>query len=112
VPRDVLRPFFDELAAGYLRLEGDTLGLTESGHQQVGLIIAATRQWLFTQLHDWLPPATAADEAESSTVTIADQDEVNAALHRLVVQLVRENEAQPAELNQAVTSVAAAPSDP
>ncbi len=102
VPRGVLRPFFDELVeAGYLRLDGDTLHLTESGHHQVELIIAATRQWLVTQLHDWLPSDTAADATdaqEPSGVTKAGQDDVNAALRRLVVRLVRENEAQPAEL--------------
>ncbi len=102
VPRGVLRPFFDELVeAGYLHLDGDTLHLTESGHHEVELIIAATRRWLVVQLHDWLPPATSADVAESPDgqgVTVAGEDDVNAALTRLVVRLVRENEAQPAEL--------------
>src|SRR6478609_3224034 len=100
VPRGVLRPFFDELVeAGYLHLDGDTLHLTESGHHEVELIIAATRRWLVVQLHDWLPPATSADVAESPDgqgVTVAGEDDVNAALTRLVVRLVRENEAQPA----------------
>ena len=102
VPRGVLRPFFDELVeAGYLHLDGDTLHLTESGHHEVELIIAATRRWLVVQLHDWLPPTTSADVAESPDgqgVTVAGEDDVNAALTRLVVRLVRENEAQPAEL--------------
>ena len=65
------------------------------------LIITATRQWLVTQLHDWLPSDTGADATdalEPSGVTKAGQDDVNAALRRLVVRLVRENEAQAAEL--------------
>jgi EmrB/QacA subfamily drug resistance transporter len=102
VPSGVLRPFFDELVeAHYLRREGAELHLTEDGHRQVQLIITATRAWLVSELHDWLPPAAVAEGADSvepGAVTIVGRDDVNAALDRLVVRLVRENEARPAEL--------------
>ena len=80
----MLRSFFDEIVeAGLLTRDGDTLGLTDSGRQQVDKIITAWRAWLVAELRDWLPAAGA---------EIAETKRVDAALDRIVVRLVRENE--------------------
>jgi MFS family permease len=84
IPEGVLRSFFDEIVeAGLLTRNGDTLGLTDSGRQQVDKIITAWRAWLVAELRDWLPGAGA---------EIAETQRVDAALDRIVVRLVRENE--------------------
>jgi hypothetical protein len=84
IPEGVLRSFFDEIVeAGLLTRDGDTLGLTDSGRQQVDKIITAWRAWLVAELRDWLPAAGA---------EIAETKRVDAALDRIVVRLVRENE--------------------
>jgi hypothetical protein len=83
VPPGVLRSFFDEIvAAGYLTRDGDTLALTARGHKEVDMITSAWRTWLVQELTERLPAAA--------------PEIVNAALDRIVVRLVRENELESA----------------
>ena len=83
VPPGVLRSYFDEqVESGLLIRDGDNLRLTPAGREQVDKIIAAWRVWLRTELREWLPST--------------DNEQVDAALDRLVVRLVRENELDPA----------------
>jgi hypothetical protein len=88
IPTGVLRSFFDEIAAaGYATRDGDKLSLTKQGTAQVQLITAAWRAWLVNELRDWLP-----DEQVQAT----SRARVDAAIDRIVVRLVRENEQDPA----------------
>jgi len=83
IPPGVLRSFFDEIvAAGYLTRDGDTLALTARGHKEVDMITSAWRTWLVQELTERLPAAA--------------PEIVNAALDRIVVRLVRENELESA----------------
>ena len=88
IPTGVLQSYFDELAAaGYVTRDGDALRLTKVGNDEVQMIIAAWRAWLVTELEDWLPAA-------GSEPTTGER--VDAALDRIVIRLVRENELDPA----------------
>jgi hypothetical protein len=85
IPPGVLRSFFDEIVdAGYLSRDGDRLHLTAAGRTQVDLITTAWRTWLVAELQEWLP--------EEGPET----EQVTAALDRIVIRLVRENELEPA----------------
>jgi hypothetical protein len=87
IPTGVLRSFFDEIAAaGLATREGDTLSLTKEGTDQVQLITAAWRAWLITELRDWLPQ----EEVQQTS-----RARVDAAIDRIVIRLVRENEQDP-----------------
>ncbi|WP_229073702.1 MDR family MFS transporter [Actinoplanes sp. DH11] len=53
MPPEVLEPAFDELcAAGYARVEGDDVHLTEAGQEQFERVRHAWRQWLDANLDD------------------------------------------------------------
>ena len=79
VPPGVLRSFFDEIVAdGYLARDGDNLTLTPRGMTEVNLITTAWRAWLVQELKDWLPGT--------------QSEQVDAALDRIVIRLIRENE--------------------
>jgi len=89
IPTGVLRSFFDEIAAaGYATRDGDTLSLTTHGTEQVQLITAAWRAWLVNELADWLPK----EETKSTS-----KARVDAAIDRIVIRLVRENEQDPTQ---------------
>ena len=85
----MLRSFFDEIVdAGYLTRDGDTLRLTPSGMTEVDLITAAWRGWLVDELAEWIPD----DDAEISGGKPAAPRRIDAALDRIVIRLIRENE--------------------
>jgi hypothetical protein len=83
----VLRPFYrDIVSAGYLtRSDDGVLELTERGQAEADKLVAAWKAWLMGELRDWL----AAHE-----VTPAQAAEVEAALGRITLRLVREAEAE------------------
>jgi hypothetical protein len=87
VPPGVLRPFYREIAsAGYLtRSDDGVLELTERGQAEADKLVAAWKAWLMGELRDWL----AAHE-----VSPAQASEVEAALGRITLRLVREAEAE------------------
>jgi len=54
VPPEVLRPAFaNTAAAGYLRLDDDSLSLTPAGQAELDRLAAAWRNWLDGRLEDW-----------------------------------------------------------
>jgi EmrB/QacA subfamily drug resistance transporter len=56
VPHGVLTSFYDDIVAdGYLRRSGEALQVTDQGRALVDQVLAAWRDWLLEQLHDWLP---------------------------------------------------------
>ncbi len=82
IPAGVLTSFFDGIVdAGYLRRDGDLLRLTEAGRTEVDMITSAVRAWVREQLAEWLPADAGPVEA----------GEIDAALDRIVVQIVRED---------------------
>ncbi len=87
VPPGVLRPFYREIvSAGYLtRSDDGVLELTERGQAEADKLVAAWKAWLMGELRDWL----AAHE-----VSPAQASEVEAALGRITLRLVREAEAE------------------
>jgi len=99
VPPGVLRPFYREIvSAGYLtRSDDGVLELTECGQAEADKLVAAWKAWLMGELRDWL----AAHE-----VSPAQASEVEAALGRITLRLVREAEAE-AGRTPAVTAVGA-----
>ena len=100
VPPGVLRPFYDEIVtAGYLRRDGDALTLTDSGRAETAKIIAAWRAWLMGELQGWLK----AHEASPDQVAL-----IEAAIDRIVIRLIRENEAEQAQRSSRPRPVAAA----
>ncbi len=87
VPPGVLRPFYrDIVSAGYLTRSGDgVLELTERGQAEADKLVAAWKAWLMGELRDWL---------SAHEVTPAQAAEVEAALGRITLRLVREAEAE------------------
>jgi EmrB/QacA subfamily drug resistance transporter len=85
VPAGVLTPFFGEIvAAGYLSRSGDgVLTLTASGQAEVDRLIVAWKAWLMGELRDWL---------QARDVTPDQTREVQAALGRITLRLIREAE--------------------
>ncbi len=93
VPHGVLRSFFDGIvAAGYLTRSGDGLRLSHSGPIEVNKIVAAWRSWLLCELGEALP----AVGSERSVDNPGEADRINAAVDRMVVRLVREDEVESA----------------
>jgi EmrB/QacA subfamily drug resistance transporter len=100
VPPGVLRPFYDEIVtAGYLRRDGDVLTLTDSGRAEAAKITAAWRAWLMGELQGWLK----AHEASPEQVAL-----IEAAIDRIVIRLIRENEAEQAQRSSRPRPVTAA----
>jgi EmrB/QacA subfamily drug resistance transporter len=100
VPPGVLRPFYDEIVtAGYLRRDGDVLTLTDSGRAETAKITAAWRAWLMGELQGWLK----AHEASPEQVAL-----IEAAIDRIVIRLIRENEAEQAQRSSRPRPVTAA----
>jgi hypothetical protein len=99
VPPGVLRPFYrDIVSAGYLTQADDgTLELTGRGQAEADKLVAAWKAWLMGELRDWL----AVHE-----VSPAQAAEVEAALGRITLRLIREAEAE-AGRAPAVAAVAA-----
>jgi hypothetical protein len=89
VPPGVLRSFFDEIVAdGYLTRDGDHLSLTPKGMTEVNLITTAWRTWLVDELREWLPD----NDSEIDAGARPAPRRVDAALDRIVIRLIRENE--------------------
>jgi hypothetical protein len=54
VPQEVLAPAFAAcLRRGYLTDDGNVLALTETGRQEIALLVKARRAWLARELGDW-----------------------------------------------------------
>ena len=87
MPPGVLRPFFrDIVTAGYLtRADDGVLALTERGQAEVGRVVAAWRAWLMGELRGWL---------EEHEVDSEQRREVEEALGRITLRLVREADAE------------------
>jgi hypothetical protein len=87
VPPGVLRPFFrDIVTAGYLtRADDGVLALTERGQAEVGRVVAAWKAWLMGELRGWL---------EEHEVDSEQRREVEEALGRITLRLVREADAE------------------
>jgi hypothetical protein len=87
VPPGVLRPFFrDIVAAGYLTRDDDgVLALTEHGQAEVDRVTAAWKAWLMGELRGWL---------EEHEVNSEQRREVEDALGRITLRLVREADAE------------------
>ena len=87
VPPGVLRPFYRDVAsAGYLtRSDDGVLELTERGQAEADKLVAAWKAWLMGELRDWL---------SAHEVSPAQAAEVEAALGRITLRLVREAEAE------------------
>jgi EmrB/QacA subfamily drug resistance transporter len=87
VPAGVLRPFFTEVvAAGYLTRDGDgVLTLTPRGQAEVDKIVSAWKTWLMGELQGWLKAHEASPEQTA---------EIQAAIGRITLRLVREAEAE------------------
>jgi hypothetical protein len=87
VPPGVLRPFFQEIAtAGYLTRDDDgVLVLTERGEAEVGKLVAAWKAWLMGELSGWL---------EAHEVNSEQRQEVEAAIGRITLRMVREADAE------------------
>ncbi len=93
VPSGVLRSFFDEIvAAGYLTRNGDVLRLTGSGQVEVDRIVTAWRGWLLRELEESLPAIESGRTVDDPTQAAR----INAAVDRMVVRLVREDEVESA----------------
>ncbi|HEY2263070.1 MAG TPA: MDR family MFS transporter [Streptosporangiaceae bacterium] len=101
VPPGVLRPFFREIAtAGYLTRDDDgVLVLTERGEAEVSKLVAAWKAWLMGELSGWL---------EAHEVNSEQRQEVEAAIGRITLRLVREAdvEARRAGLPRATAAAA------
>ena len=95
VPPGVLQSYFDELvAAGWLRRDGDgALLLTDAGQAEVLKISAGWREWVIRELSGVSVGSTS--EAESGPVQ-AESKQISAALDRVVLRLIREDELEPA----------------
>jgi hypothetical protein len=90
VPAGVLEPFFREvIAAGYLTRSADepdgVLTLTPPGQAEVDKLIAAWKAWLMGELQDWLRAHEATPE---------QTQQVEAAIGRIALRLIREAEAE------------------
>jgi EmrB/QacA subfamily drug resistance transporter len=87
VPPGVLRPFFrDIVKAGYLTRDDDgVLALTERGQAEVDQVVAAWKAWLIGELRGWL---------EEHEVNSEQRREVEEALGRITLRLVREADAE------------------
>jgi hypothetical protein len=87
VPPGVLRPFFrDVVTAGYLaRADDGVLALTERGQAEVDQVVAAWKAWLMGELRGWL---------EEHEVDSEQRREVEEALGRITLRLVREADAE------------------
>ncbi|MGS0688004.1 MDR family MFS transporter [Nakamurella sp. GG22] len=93
VPPGVLRSFFDEIVtAGYLTRSGDVLRLTGSGQVEVDRIVTAWRSWLLRELEESLPAIESGRTVDDPTQAAR----INAAVDRMVVRLVREDEVESA----------------
>ena len=87
VPHGVLTSFYDGLVGdGHLRRTDAGLQVTDEGGAVVDQILAAWRDWLMEQLHDWLPGEDEADLAPRA----------RAAVERLARRALLEQEHQPA----------------
>ncbi|MCL2583506.1 MAG: MFS transporter [Streptosporangiales bacterium] len=88
VPSGVLTPFYAEVAgAGYLTREaGGLLALTERGRAEAEELTATWKAWLMGELHDWLTEHHVTPEQEA---------EVQGAIGRIALRLVREAAAEP-----------------
>jgi hypothetical protein len=54
MPRDVPQPAFTDLGqAGYARMDGDAVRLTEAGQEQFDRVRHAWREWLDARLEDF-----------------------------------------------------------
>jgi hypothetical protein len=90
VPAGVLEPFFREIiAAGYLTRSGDVpagvLALTPRGQAEVDKLVTAWKAWLMSELQDWL---------QAQEVTPEQTRQVEAAIGRITLRLIREAEAE------------------
>ena len=95
VPPGVLQSYFDELvAAGWLRRDGEgSLLLTDAGQAEVLKISAGWRDWVIRELSG--VSVGSSSDAESSPVQ-AESKQISAALDRVVLRLIREDELEPA----------------
>jgi EmrB/QacA subfamily drug resistance transporter len=90
VPAGVLEPFFREvIAAGYLTRSADepdgVLTVTPPGQAEVDKLIAAWKAWLMGELQDWL---------QAHEATPEQTQQVEAAIGRIALRLIREAEAE------------------
>jgi EmrB/QacA subfamily drug resistance transporter len=101
VPPGVLRPFFREIAtAGYLTRDDDgVLVLTERGEAEVSKLVAAWKAWLMGELSGWL---------EAHEVNSEQRQEVEAAIGRITLRLVREADVEARRAGLPRTTSAAA----
>ena len=95
----MLRPFYrDIVPAGYLaRSDDGVLELTGRGQAEADKLIAAWKAWLMGELQDWLA---------THEVSPAQASEVEAALGRITLRLIREAEAGSAPAVAAVAGLA------
>src|SRR5579875_2337936 len=103
VPPGVLRPFYNELAAGGWITrdgeDGDVLRLTPRGQAEVGRLETAWRAWLMSELSGWL----AAHEASPEQTA-----QIEGAIGRIAIRLIREAAADRAEARRAALAATAA----
>ena len=90
VPGGVLEPFFREvIAAGYLTRSSDepdgVLTVTPRGRAEVDKLTAAWKAWLMDELRDWL---------QAHEATPEQTQQVEAAIGRIALRLIREAEAE------------------
>jgi DNA-binding MarR family transcriptional regulator len=90
VPAGVLEPFFREvIAAGYLTRAADqpdgVLSVTPRGRAEVDKLTAAWKAWLMDELQDWL---------QAHEATPEQTQQVEAAIGRIALRLIREAEAE------------------
>jgi hypothetical protein len=87
VPPGVLRPFYREIVtAGYLTRDDDgVLGLTERGQAEVAKVVAAWNAWLMGELRGWL---------EEHEINSAQRQQVEDAIGRITLRMVREADAE------------------
>ncbi|MFT3898986.1 MAG: MDR family MFS transporter [Gordonia sp. (in: high G+C Gram-positive bacteria)] len=84
IPEGVLTSFFNGIVNdGYLKREGDLLVPTAAGEHEVSAIAGAWRDWLVTQVHEWLP-----DDVDSAKV----KDDVTAVITRIGRRALEETE--------------------
>ena len=88
LPEGVLTSFYDGIIdAGYLTRHGDTLSLTRTGRAEVETLTRIWRDWLVTQVREWLP-----ESADGGDLTA----DVTAALDRIGRRAIEESNTPPA----------------